>query len=39
LVIRQAIQSPLSRSFKWHLRFQNRSGRMIATDVVGLRWG
>jgi hypothetical protein len=39
LVIRQAIQSPLIRSFKWRLRFQNRSGRMIVTDVVGLRWG
>jgi hypothetical protein len=37
LVMRQAAQSPFIRSCKWHLRSQNRCGRMIATDVIVLR--
>jgi site-specific recombinase XerD len=33
----QAAESPLIRSFERHLRAENRSGRTIATYLVGLR--
>jgi site-specific recombinase XerD len=33
----RAVESPLIRSFERHLRAENRSGRTIATYLVGLR--
>jgi len=35
--MRHAAQGRFIRSFKWHLRSQNRSERIIATYVVGRR--